>query len=81
MKERVRIDSVTSRTALGGEWINKFINKLEGKDKRKVKIEKIEAICQFGGGKRQKSVMKIGLPWRIGDVKVTLLTEVYVKSI
>ena len=31
---------------------------------------------QFGGGEKRKSAMKLGLPCMIGDLKVTLITEV-----
>ena len=74
--ERGVIDSACSRTVAGISWIKNLINKLEEADKKSVKIEKGGAMFQFGGGKKRRSAMKMGLPCMIGDLKVTLITEV-----
>ena len=75
-KERGVIDSACSRTVAGISWIKNFIDKLEEADKKSVKIEKGGAMFQFGGGEKRRSAMKMGLPCMIGDLKVTLITEV-----
>ena len=75
-KERGVIDSACSRTVAGISWVKNFINKLEEADRKGVKIEKGGAMFQFGGGEKRRSAMKISLPCMIGDLKVTLITEV-----
>ena len=65
-----------SKRVAGGEWIKRFMNKLEGEERKRVKVEKSEIIFLFGEGKKQKSILRIGLPWRFREVRVTLLIEV-----
>ena len=44
----------------------------EGKE---FKMEESNATFQFGGGKKRKSAMKLGMPFTIGNLKVMLVKE------
>ena len=73
-KEQGVIDSACSRTVALVKWIKKFNNRLEGADKKRVWTEESGASFQFGGGEKQKSILRLGLPCMIGDTKGTLIT-------
>ena len=70
-KERGVIDSACSKTVAGVKWVENYLKKLKGDDKKKVEREEGEAQFQFGGGEMRKSLMKISLPCKIGDLKLS----------
>ena len=75
-KDRGVLDSACSRTVAGAEWLQRYLRKLKDYDEDSIPREEGDTQFQFGGGEMRKSIMRIGLPCLVGDVKVTLFTEV-----
>ena len=75
-KDRGVLDSACSRTVAGAAWVQSYLRKLKDYDEDSIPREEGDTKFQVGGGEMRKSIMRIGLPCMVGDVKVTLFTEV-----
>ena len=71
------IDSACSKTVAGIRYINKYISHLSEKMRGSIQEDKpSKTVYQFGGGEKRTSLKRIGLPAMIGDIKVTIVTEI-----
>ena len=75
-KDRGVLDSACSRTVAGAAWVQSYLRKLKDYDEESIPREEGDTQFQFGGGEMRKSLMRIGLPCMVGDIKITLFTEV-----
>ena len=79
---RAIIDSACSKTVAGKVFIEKYVQHLPSSMKEQVEIgTPSKTIYQFGGGEQRRSLRKVKLPAWIGDLKLSIETEVVEASI
>lgn len=61
----------------GKRFVDNYIDNLSHESRESIKAsEPSKTVYQFGGGEQRTSIKKIGLPALIGDMKLTVMTEV-----
>ena len=72
------IDSACSKTVAGNDFITKYIDSLPENSRSSVNHdgEPSTTVFQFGGGERRSSLKKMAIPAVIGDIKLTIETEI-----
>ena len=70
------IDTPCTKTVCGKRWYEEYVDQLEQKKKKKIKIGTSAKTFKFGNGAKVKSYMKATIPAQIGDIKCNIETEV-----
>ena len=75
-KDRGVLDSACSKTVAGSDWVLEYLRKLKDMDEANIEKEDSDTEFQFGGGEKRTSLMRIGIPCIIGEIRMTIHAEV-----
>lgn len=70
------LDSACSSTVCGRNWLEKYVNTLNEKDRMKIKQTVGQRTFKFGGGERLKSTGEYSLPAVVAGKEVLIMTDV-----
>ena len=74
--DKMIIDSGTTKTVAGKEWIENYLESISPKDRELVKNQSEERFFRFGNSVRYPSTQEIAIPIKLGKLESTLYVSV-----